>query len=360
MIALGTLLLLLSSQTDVPPERTLKLDAVELVAGRRAEGSAEHALVRGRHAYWFTSAANRAAFLREPERYQIQLGGACARMGPLSGLGRTSLSAVHGGRIYVFASEACRTGFLKAPEKLLEGADPAPEADADSRGRGAALLGRAIEWMGGEAALDAVENVTVREEGTRESGGKEYRVTKEIVLDLAGSRARTEQCWDASCYGFVLARERATTLDAEDGELDPSQRAALERVIGHEFLATLARRKAPGAIVHHAGKGEFLGRAAERVEIWAGGVSATIAIGSFDGAVLGIGYRGRGPTMALGLVEERFDDWRAVGALKLPYARELCFEGERTPDRDARVATIELDRALDDALFRPAPAAKPK
>ena len=98
----------------------LSLDPVELMAGKEVGGKEGLFVVHENYPYLFTSQANQTAFRSDPARYEIQLGGACARMGPLSGRGKTSIHAVLNGRIYIFASEGCRKGFLATPEKVLD------------------------------------------------------------------------------------------------------------------------------------------------------------------------------------------------------------------------------------------------
>ena len=110
--------------------RTLRLDAIALVQGDESPGLESVSISRHGFTYLFASPENKATFEANPERYEIQLGGACARMGALSGEGTTDLFAVHEGKIYIFASEGCRRGFLKAPQKVLDRADPLPPVNA--------------------------------------------------------------------------------------------------------------------------------------------------------------------------------------------------------------------------------------
>jgi YHS domain-containing protein len=94
-------------------ERVLKIDAVELIDHQReVEGTTEFQHRHGRYLYLFANAANAATFKADPAKYEIQLGGACGRMGALSGEGSPKLFAVHDGRLYIFASEQCKRSFL--------------------------------------------------------------------------------------------------------------------------------------------------------------------------------------------------------------------------------------------------------
>src|SRR5262245_29957519 len=97
-----------------PPYDALEgLDPVLLTQGKEAQGEMKITVTRGQFRYMFANAANKAAFEQYPTRYEIQLNGACARMGaPV--VGNPDLYAVHKGRIYIFGSENCKTLFVAA------------------------------------------------------------------------------------------------------------------------------------------------------------------------------------------------------------------------------------------------------
>src|SRR5678815_1684659 len=92
------------SESVIPLEG---LDPVMLSQGKEVQGDTKYSVTRGRFQYLFASAENKAAFEKEPARYEIQLDGHCARMGaPTSG--NPDLYFVHNGRIYIFGSEECQ------------------------------------------------------------------------------------------------------------------------------------------------------------------------------------------------------------------------------------------------------------
>jgi YHS domain-containing protein len=71
----------LLAQTPGAIEALDGADPVLLVQGKDVFGKADLKVVRGRYTYLFSSPETRAAFEREPEKYEIQLDGLCARMG---------------------------------------------------------------------------------------------------------------------------------------------------------------------------------------------------------------------------------------------------------------------------------------
>ena len=66
-----------------PPKDALDgIDAVALLTqGKEITGKPEFKVTRGKFDYLFATAGNKATFEKNPEKYEIQLSGACARMG---------------------------------------------------------------------------------------------------------------------------------------------------------------------------------------------------------------------------------------------------------------------------------------
>ncbi len=124
-------------------------DPVELVRGKEVPGSKENVVQRGAYRYAFASAENRKTFEQEPERYSIQFGGACTKMGPLSGSGHPDRFSVFEGKIYIFASDSCEAAFRGDPKRFADSAD-APPAGGEAEAKAAeALLRKAVEAIGG-------------------------------------------------------------------------------------------------------------------------------------------------------------------------------------------------------------------
>jgi YHS domain-containing protein len=69
------------AQTAGPREALDGIDPVLLIQGREVAGKPEFKVVRGRFEYLFATAETKAIFETQPEKYEIQLGGMCARMG---------------------------------------------------------------------------------------------------------------------------------------------------------------------------------------------------------------------------------------------------------------------------------------
>src|SRR5262245_35424344 len=145
-----------SAQQQPPFDALEGLDPVLLSQGKEAQGETNITVTRGQFRYMFANAANKATFEQDPTRYEIQLDGACARMGaPVSGT--PDLYTVYQDHIYIFGSAGCKKAFDAAPENYLEAPNAtktkvtlAPEALK----KGQALIEQAVSAMGGAARVD--------------------------------------------------------------------------------------------------------------------------------------------------------------------------------------------------------------
>src|SRR5678816_1022941 len=161
------------------------LDPVMLVQGKEVQGNLKIAATRGQFQYMFATLENKTAFEKDPQRYEIQLEGACARMGPGVG-GNPDLYTVFRGRIYIFGSADCLKMFNAAPEKFIEpeptvttGAAPTP----DALKKGEALIAKAVATLGGEEKVDGLKSY--REQGILITTLPQTKVENKTSLTIA-------------------------------------------------------------------------------------------------------------------------------------------------------------------------------
>jgi YHS domain-containing protein len=341
------------------PRRLLEVDAVELVDhGREVAGLSDLSLTRDGITYLFATREHLVAFEREPKRYEVQYGGACARMGPLSGACGTEVRAVHRDRLYVFASPQCRDAFLAAPESLLESDDPVPVADVASRQRGRALVDRAADALGRPGAVDAVRSCVERASRTELSDGREHRVIEETWLGFVrgaplADHLRRDTTRDGSRRGAIVAEGRGVAHTQGHREaLVASQQRAFEKELGRHPLAVLRNRRAPGAVLVHTGAGELDGVPVELVAVALRGRTTTLAIDPATGMLLALRYRGRSEDARFAELEVRLSNWRQVGALRLPFTRTVTADGRPQPALSTTLDAIVLDGPLAPDVFR--------
>ncbi|HVQ37658.1 MAG TPA: hypothetical protein VMS31_08995, partial [Pyrinomonadaceae bacterium] len=118
LLSLSSLAVAQSASTDAVPVLE-GLDPILLVQGKEVQGDLKISVTRGKFQYLFKSTENQATFEKDPTRYEIQLDGTCARMGPPV-TGNPDLFTVYRGRIYLFGSGDCKARFEAAPAKYLE------------------------------------------------------------------------------------------------------------------------------------------------------------------------------------------------------------------------------------------------
>ncbi len=345
--------LLVSSPGDEAPVLALKgLDPVELVAGREVSGKDEVAAVRHGYRYLFATPASRALFEKDPEACEIQFGGGCGRMGPLSGRGRPERWLVHEKRIYIFASDACRVGFARAPEKHLDQPDPVASGTPEAKAKGKALVERAVEAAGGAARIDALKSYRAHFSGKQKTGETNHAVTDTLTF-LFPDAVRAEESWDESRWGNVLGPEGAFLFASKEcREMVPSQRATFLDAANRQLVTILRARTRPDFSASSLGADRVGDREVEKVAVSFGGSTTTLSVDPENGRVLRLCYHGRPGSGPLGDVEVLFSDFRPVGGLTLPFTSGATFEGKPYPSLTRTLASIEVDGNLDPALFR--------
>lgn len=333
------------------PLSTFSLDPVALARGEQVPGKAELGLDRYPFRYLFSSAENRAAFEREPERFEVQVGGSCARMGPLSGRGYPELHAVHGGRIYVFASESCRKTFLADPAAVLESPDPVPSGDADAMRRGRALLERAVAAMGGAPRVDTVRSLRTHLAGETQSRGETVAtsMTRTFVFP---HRLRLDETFDEYHWGHAGDAKGGFFFSSEGADpMHPVQHEALVRELYRDPLALLKARHREDFVAVAIASSKIDARAVEQVAVALAGATSVLSIDAETGRLLGQSYRARGPRGLLGTLEIVFADFVTVRGLQLPRSSTARFDGEPWPERSRTFTSIEIDGGIDGRLF---------
>lgn len=115
------------------------LDPVDLVQGRQIQGFPAYTAPYLRYRYRFSTPENQRTFLQNPEKYAVQNGGACGKMGALTGKGGPERFAVAKGQIFLFASDGCRTTFLANQPSYFKSVPLAPTANSAEQSKAQAI-----------------------------------------------------------------------------------------------------------------------------------------------------------------------------------------------------------------------------
>ena len=343
------------------------LDPVLLVQGKEIQGNVKISVIRGAFQYYFANAENKAEFEKDPAHYEIQLQGACARMGaPVNG--NPDLYSVYKNRIYIFGSGECKKRFDATPAKYLEsesGAQPKIELNPEALKKGQALIEKAVVAMGGAALVDGLVSYEEKSTAvqTRHTGNVD--VKSDLTILFPG-RVRLDQVMP----DFMNpATTRKAALIIADGvafaitpngtrQFDDAFRIDQEREIKRRPLAILRARKNANfnaAAIGSANAGESM---VEQVAVQIDGSIYTLGIDAASGRILSLSYRRRGRGGDFGQITKVFSDFRTSEGLTLPFKVQATFNGEAWEEQSAAIQEIKINSKVDPAIFEKPSSAK--
>lgn len=306
--------------------------------------------------YLFASAETKATFDRDPAKFAIQLGGACARMGG-SVYGNPSDYAVHEGRIYIFGSDSCHKAFVAAPEKFIRPA-PAPMPDAaDVAARGHALLDKAAAAHGGAAVDGATTYVETLETVQKRPTGEVTIVTRNVWRFPGG--ARTERTVPMDCgpvtFTTVVTPSAAWGVggSGQTTPLRPGMHPAVEALFDRRLLPILKARRDTDVAVAALGSATVDGTTVERVRIRRRELDATLNIDARSGRAHSISFVGRGDQGHFGEIAMTYGDFRDIKGVIVPFSETATFNGVPSPVLSRTLASADVNVAVDPALFAP-------
>ena len=337
------------------------LDPVMLIAGKEVPGKSALTVRRGGFIYLFSTAETKATFEGDPGKYEIQLGGLCARMGKTAG-GNPSDFLVHDGKIYVFGSDACHTKFAAAPAKFLA---PAPEPMPSSTAAAAKarqLLDRAVAAMGGAGRLDGLSSyaesfsqVQARPQGevtvvTKTLWNFPDRVRQERNMTMQGKAMSSATILSPQGMWFVSGQAEAYPIRA-------AARPSLEQDFGRHPVALLRHRRDADFKTSALVPGSVGEVTIENVRVQTGSVDVTLGIGA-SGRIHSATFHDRNAEGEVGVRTVVYTDFRAVENMQLPYSVRATFNGEPDAQQSVTLDAIALNVATDPALFVPNSQAK--
>jgi YHS domain-containing protein len=358
VFTLSALVLATSCTHAAPPERTLTVDCIELIAGRDVPGQPEFSIERHGIEYRFASAQNKAAFEKEPARFEVADGGACGRMGPLSGMGDARRYAVHNGRIFFFASDGCRAGFLKDPALHIETDDDKIFGSNESVTAGRATMDKVVAWAGGADRLRSLTSFRAAAARKELQGQTEYAVTSETAIRFP-DRTFQKESWNESWFSTRSGPHGAAMASTRGDEpLAPSRARAFGRVMARwpvtllkAFVDGAPQADCPGLIVIADGEGTLGERPVEYIRVWLNGAASRLTVDKERGTLLQLAYRGRDGTMKIGDCVRTYTAWATVEGITLPTDYTLMFNAKQLPVPGAKIDRFEINPALADDLF---------
>jgi len=328
------------------------LDPVMLVQGKEIQGNVKITATRGQFQYMFATVENKATFEKDPQRYEIQLDGACARMGPLVG-GNPDLYTVFRGHIYIFGSAECQKMFSAAPEKFIE---PEPTvitgagATPDALKQGQALIAKAVAALGGEEKIDGLKSY--REQGVVTTTSSETKVENKINLTIVFPNSiRREIIREfGPVTSVVTPVESFVSTNRGTNPMTPGARRETEKqVIKRTPLGILRARKSANFKAIASGRTKSGDLNLDQVVVELDGINLTLGIDAVTGRIHSIAHQGRGLNGAFGEIVESFADFRLVDGIWLPFKTDITWNGQAT--RTLALESISVNSEIDPALF---------
>lgn len=359
LVSLGGFTFAQSGATDVVPVLD-GLDAIMLVQGKEVPGDLKITVTRGKFQYLFANATNKVTFEKEPARYEIQLDGACARMGPPVS-GNPDLYTVYQGRIYIFGSGDCKTNFEAAPAKYLVAEDSAKAnvtLTPEGLKKGQALIEKAVTAAGGAAQIDSLSSYQEKSTALQGRHTADVEVKTDLTV-LFPDRVRLDQVFPDFSNPSVM-RETAVVITPGEAfavsqnrirQMTEAGRIELGREMQRRPLWILRARKSASFKPMAIGVGSVGESTVEQVVVEIDGTSYTLGIDPASGRLLTLSYWRRGPLGDFGKLTKMFSDFRTVDGVTLPFKVTATFNDQSWKEQSANVVSITVNGKADVALF---------
>jgi YHS domain-containing protein len=346
-----------STQTQPPREALDGIDPVVLLTdGKEVTGKPDLKVTRGRFDYLFSTAETRAAFEKQPEKYEIQLGGMCAKMGGGAG-GNPADYAVVDGKIYIFGTDDCHKKFVAAPAKYLEKPAPPMPTSAKDLEQGRALIEKAVKAIGGAEKLDAIATYVETSSQIQKRPTGDVPVSLKTMWRFPGG-VRAERT--VTAQGRTITSANLLTLAGAwfigQGRVYPQTdngRKTAEQEFGRQLIPLLRGRHDAGVTAAALGPATVGGVEVDRVRVKNGAVDATLGLDKASGAVHSLAFTSRNADGEVGDYVIVFADPRDVSGLRLPFTQRALFNGAPDTLLTRTLDAITINAPLDASLFEP-------
>jgi YHS domain-containing protein len=339
------------------------LDGVDVVVllqeGKEAFGKSAIQSTHEGFTYLFVSAENKAAFDKTPEKYAIQLGGLCARMGGTV-RGNPSDYVVHDGKIYIFGSDQCRTKFTDAPAKYIPKPTAPMPTDAASVTRGRELLEKVAAAHGG-AKLDAMTSFVETSTSIQDRPTGPVSIPTRYIWRFPGE-ARSERTLPMPSgpltVATVLTKDGAWGVGG-NGRISmpiPAAVPAIEAMLWRSPVALLRVRGEAGVKVAALTPASAGTMKVERVRIVRHGLDVTLNIHTDSGRLHSWSYVDRNAEGEVGEITVTFGDFRTIDGVLVPFVESAVFQGAPDAVLSRTVDTVSVNASVDPSLFAAPPS----
>ena len=341
-----------------PPEALDGVDVVTLLTtGKEVFGKSAHRSTYEGFDYLFSGPETKAAFDKAPERYAVQFGGLCARMGGMV-TGNPSDYAVHAGKIYLFGSDGCHKAFVADPEKYIPPPPLPMPSSPEAVARGRALLDTAAAAHGG-GALDGMTTYAERYilKQSRPTGDVDLvmRTMWRFPGDARSERTFPTMNGDLRTLSTTVTTSAAwgTGMSGTANALPPAVRPAAQVQLGRRLLPILKARHAADVSVAALDRATVDGVPVERVRLRRGSIDVTLHIVASSGLAHSMAYVDRAASGKFGNILVTFGDYRDVKGITVPFAEVVTVDGAPDTALSRTLESADVNAPLDPAIFTP-------
>lgn len=335
------------------------VDPVLLIQGKETPGKPDLKVVRGAFEYLFASPETKATFEKDPARYEIQMGGLCARMGKATG-GRPSDFLVYNGKIYIFGSDECHKRFAADPTKYLETPAPPLPASASAISSGRAAIAKAVAAAGGAAVVDRIATYVETSSVVQKRPTGDVSVTMKTTWRFPGSvRLDRSMTLQTKTMSSATLMTPAGVWYLYQGQAYPGSEAgrpSLQLDFGRQIVPLLHARKDASFKAAALGRGSVAGATVDRVRVVNGGVDVTLGLNPASGRVQNVSFTDRDDEGVVSEFTVVYSDFRTVNGLTVPFAERTLVRGVPNEALTRTIQSIAVNPEVDRAVFEPGPS----
>ena len=231
---------------------------------------------------------------------------------------------------------------------------PGPSAgavpSADAKAKGQALLAKAVDGLGGPAALDGIKSYVATGQTTVKTPQGELTLQTRETL-VPPDRFRQDMTLPMGQMAVVIAGPEAFLITPQGEQPMPaSVRKQAEEQLAHVPLLLLRQRTQPGFEAVAAGEGKSGETATALLAITFKGRTSTFGIDPQSGRVLTVSFRGAGPDGVPGDMVHTFSDFRPAGGLTVAFAQSMTLNGESSAT--STLSAVTVNEAVDEAQWK--------
>jgi hypothetical protein len=223
-------------------------------------------------------------------------------------------------------------------------------AAADARAKGQALIAKAVDGMGGAAAVDGLKSYV--SDGTmtvQTPQGDMTLQTKETMVPP--DRFRQDLTTPMGQMTLMIAgREGVMVTPQGEQPMPASMLEQADEQLARVPVLLLRHRAEPGIAATAAGDGKNGDAATTLVTVVFKGKTTTLGLDPQNGRIVTISFRGPGPDGVPGDIVHTFSDFRAVGGLTLPHKQSTTINGQ--PSASGTVTKATINEPVDVALWK--------